>query len=256
MLLLSDRNRELFSATSVLRTIASYILDADPSVLALLNDTRDVYLSQCRPNTRKSFEDTVTSLIATTNLKRVYLIIDGIDEMDRIEGPRLLEFLMRLAKSNGEVVRLLLSSRDISNIREHTSKVPQVVANVENAEDIELYVTTEKAILKKRFVLSDEEVDAMLKPLPPRSKGSFRMWRSLASEQATHLWVNFILGMFLFARLVIHSLNRQTCIAELREASRNIPEGLNEAYVKRNNCPIRKQKLCILIPPRSAMRGS
>src|SRR5436305_14602853 len=37
--------------------------------------------------------------------------------------------------------------------------------------------------------------------------------------------------MFLFARLVIHSLNQQTCTTELIEAAREIPCGLDEAYV-------------------------
>jgi hypothetical protein len=35
--------------------------------------------------------------------------------------------------------------------------------------------------------------------------------------------------MFLFARLVIHSLNQQTCTTQLIEAAREIPRGLDEA---------------------------
>jgi hypothetical protein len=168
----SDRNRESHSAASILRTVACYILEADPSLLPLLHDLREGHPSRSRVGTRKSFEDIVERLISNTELKRVYLIVDGIDEIDKIEGSRLLEFLLKLANSSSETLRLLISSRETSHIKDRLSKVSRVVANVENAGDIELYVKGEQCNLMDAFSLNDEEADAILKPLPSRSEGT------------------------------------------------------------------------------------
>jgi hypothetical protein len=173
---LSYRNRESHSATSILRTIACSILEADLPLLPLLREMRDGYPSQSKPRTRKLFEDIVEHLISTTELKRVYVIVDGIDEIDYLEGGHLLRFLVKVANSNSEVFRLLVSSREIFYIKEDLSKAPRIIANDENAVDIELYVREEQGRLKNTFSLNDEEAEAILKPLPPRSEGTCKFF--------------------------------------------------------------------------------
>lgn len=173
---LSYRNRESHSATSILRTIACSILEADLALLPLLREMQDGYPSQSRPHTRKLFEDIVERLISTTELKRVYVIVDGIDEIDHLEGGHLLRFLVKVANSNSEVLRLLVSSREISYIKENLPKAPRIIANDENAADIELYVREEQGRLKNTFSLDDEEAEAILKPLPPRSEGTCKFF--------------------------------------------------------------------------------
>jgi hypothetical protein len=176
---LSYRNRESHSAASILRTIACSILEADLALLPLLEEMREGYPSQSKPRTRKLFEDIVERLICTTELKRVYVIVDGIDEIDYLEGGHLLRFLVRVANSNSEVLRLLVSSREISYIKENLSKVPRIIANEENGVDIELYVREEQGRLKNTFSLDDEEAEAILKPLPPRSEGTCNSFSAL-----------------------------------------------------------------------------
>jgi hypothetical protein len=137
---------------------------------------RDGYPSQSKPRTRKLFEDIVERLISTTELKRVYVIVDGIDEIDYLEGGHLLRFLVKVANSNSEVLRLLVSSREISYIKENLPKAPRIIANDENTADIELYVREEQGRLKNTFSLDDEEAEAILKPLPPRSEGTCKFF--------------------------------------------------------------------------------
>jgi hypothetical protein len=176
---LSYRNRESHSATSILRTIACSVLEADLALLPLSREMRDGCPSQSNPRTRKLFEDIVERLISTTELKRVYVIvdgIDGIDEIDYLEGGHLLRFLVKVANSNSEVLRLLVSSREISYIKEILPKAPRIIANDENAADIELYVREEQGRLKNTFSLDDEEAEAILKPLPPRSEGTCKFF--------------------------------------------------------------------------------
>jgi hypothetical protein len=111
----------------------------------------------------------------------VYVIVDGIDEIDYLEGGHLLRFLVKLANSNSEVLRLLVSSREILYIKENLSKAPRIITNNENVSDIELYVRGEQGRLKNTFSLSDEEAEAILKPLPPRSEGTCHFFSALLS---------------------------------------------------------------------------
>lgn len=221
---LSDRNRETQTATAVLRTIIYQILEADQTLLPIMNEVNQDSYSDLRMLSK--LEDIVSDLLQNTESKKVYLFLDGLDEIDDKERVRLVPIILRFCDSGK--FKLLVSSRALADIKASFSAYPLVTSNEHNQDDIGLYVRSEQRGLEQLFTISQREAEAIMQPITERAKGKEPLFLALH-----HLWSSVLsdrfLGMFLFARLVVTSLRDQTNVEELREAAKDMPHGLDEA---------------------------
>lgn len=172
---LSDRSRGLHSATSILRTIAYFMIGADKSLLHLFSELQEGQRGKQNVKNRKSLEILVENLISAKTLKRVYLIIDGVDEIDNTERMPLIDFLIDLSKRHPQSISVLISSREEWDIKAKLVSYPRITVNEKNGKDIAHYVAAEKEALISKFHphLSVDEARHMLQPLPLKSDGNY-----------------------------------------------------------------------------------
>ena len=117
-------------------------------------------------------EDIIHRIISNTELKRIWVIIDGLDEIDDVERQRAMDFLIKITKSHGTLFRVLISSRKTSAISEVLINLPQIISNDENRADIGLYIDSEQRRLAERFGLGKAEAKDILRSLRVRSEGT------------------------------------------------------------------------------------
>ena len=171
---LSDQRREIHSAVSVLRTVAYYLLNSDVTLLPLFAELQESLRGTQGARTRNSIEQLIERLISASSLKKIRVIVDGIDEIGNEERGALLKFLLHLSTSHGKSFNLLASGREEWDIKGKLSPYPKIVVNQNNGRDIEKYVEICQDDLLCQFTphLGREEVSTMLKPLPLRSDGT------------------------------------------------------------------------------------
>lgn len=106
----------------------------------------------------------------------VYIIIDGVDEIDEIERGRLMKQLLDLSKSC-EDAKILMSSRpeaDITRILDE--KAATIRVDHRNAGSIQSFVTqlTQQWFKERGFLPEARaEIEGLLAPLASNSKGMF-----------------------------------------------------------------------------------
>lgn len=107
-------------------------------------------------------------------MKRILVIVDGIDEIDGDERIPLLKFLLQLSTTHAKSFGVLISGREEWDIKGKLSSYPKIIVNKNNGEDIGLYVQACQNELMDQFYpyLRLEEITIMLKPLPLRSDGT------------------------------------------------------------------------------------
>ena len=171
---LSDRSRAIHSAVSVLQTLAYQLLISDMALLSLFDELRESFWRRQDARTRKSIEQLVERLISASSLKRIRVVVDGIDEIDGQERVALMNFLLQLSGTHTMSFDLLVSGREEWDIKGKLSSYPKIIVNENNGKDIETYVEAcqKDLILHFHPHLCLEEVTAMLKPLPLRSDGN------------------------------------------------------------------------------------
>ncbi|KAH1932003.1 hypothetical protein KXV48_007907 [Aspergillus fumigatus] len=139
-----------------------------------------------------------------------FLIIDGLDEIEEIERGVLLKQLLRLSHECHET-RIFVSSRreeDLTAILEARSEMIRVDGR--NEESIQVFVDYQ---LKQIFQSSrfppqiQDEIQRSLAPLASKAK-----------------------GMFLYAKIVLSSIELIDDVAEICEDLSVLPEDLDDAY--------------------------
>lgn len=104
----------------------------------------------------------------------VYIVVDGVDEIDDIERGRLLNRLLDLSK-DCEETKILISSRpeeDITRILNSRSAIIRV--DNRNAGSIQAFVTrrTQEWFLDRDFLPEARaEIEGLLAPLASNAKG-------------------------------------------------------------------------------------
>ena len=171
---LSDRSRGIHSAVSVLRTIAYYLLNSDETLLPLFAELQESLRRTQGARTRDSIEQLIERLISASSVKKICVIVDGIDEIGNDERGALLSFLLHLTTTHGKSFNLLASGREEWDIKRKLSSYPKIVVNENNSRDIEKYVEMCQDDLLCQFYphLGREEISTILKPLPLRSDGT------------------------------------------------------------------------------------
>ncbi|KAL2818731.1 hypothetical protein BDW59DRAFT_165392 [Aspergillus cavernicola] len=142
----------------------------------------------------------------------VFLIVDGLDEIEQIERGILLKSLLDLSRECSES-RILISSRpedDIKDILESSSE--KIRVDGRNKESIKAFVDHElRQISKKRMFPAElqSEVTRLLEPLASKAK-----------------------GMFLYAKVVLSGVENVDNAAEICEELSVLPEDLDDAYAR------------------------
>lgn len=164
---LSDRNKENQTATTVLRTIIYQILEADQTLLPIINEVNQRSYTDLW--TLSKLEEMVSTLLQNTESGKIYLILDGLDEIDDKERGRLVPIVLRFCDTGK--LKLLVSSRALADLKASFSEYPLVTSNEHNQDDISLYVRSEQRGLEQLFLISQGEAESIMGPIAERAKG-------------------------------------------------------------------------------------
>ncbi|RPA72434.1 hypothetical protein BJ508DRAFT_367261 [Ascobolus immersus RN42] len=201
---LSYRDKKDLSLAAVLRTLIQKLLDSEDSLFEpfLLQFHN---LSDSTPLVSE-LEQCIESLLRSSLDQPRYLIVDGLDEIDE-EGERrnLIQHLLRLPSIGN--IKILLSGRPTSGISEFIRDYPELRLHRYNSGTIQQFTNTVCSRLIQKFGLEIEESTSIC---------------DRVAEKAD--------GMFLYAYLVAQNLLGQATIKQLRAASDELPEGLDEVY--------------------------
>lgn len=171
-------------------------------------------------------------------LSKTYFIVDGLDECEPVERKQVIDILMDVAgqceKNDPGKLRLLFVSQNFTDIKRalHTSSqtrpVPRTMqlGESDNKGDINAYVRIwVNKIAVKYEPFSDDLAKHLHNLTVQNAKGLF----DHASRRS--LCLQWLVGMFLYARLVIENLHAQPTRGDLIEGIRqeNFPEGLRGA---------------------------
>lgn len=212
------------SSTSALSILQSLIFQ-------LADNEDDLQVALCQ-SSRKDFENNIT--VATNLLIRlldcagpVYIIIDGVDEMDKVERGRLLRQLLDLSKNCVET-KILISCRneaDITSILDPISESVRV--DKRNASSIQAFVNRQSnEWFQTRNFHSNEraDIERLLAPVAANAKGIvFKIQSSNADRKLTRK------GMFLYVKIVFSMIELLSDIKSIREELKVPPKDLDDA---------------------------
>ncbi|RYP01740.1 hypothetical protein DL764_006102 [Monosporascus ibericus] len=140
----------------------------------------------------------------------VHIVIDGLDEIDETERVLLLQEMLRVSESCKET-RILIGSRsehDLATLLKPVST--EIRVDTQNTDSIQNYVTSRYCDWAKSrgFGLEEErEIMELLAPIAGRAK-----------------------GMFMYAQLILRSLEFLDTIDEVRDELKVLPTDLKDAY--------------------------
>jgi len=100
-------------------------------------------LSQ-RSEHRPDMDECVDIVLELTKGSPAIIVIDALDECQRETRSELFDGLDRILQESEHLVKVFVSSRRDSHIRNHFRKTPRLeIAAQENSQDIENYITSE-----------------------------------------------------------------------------------------------------------------
>jgi hypothetical protein len=93
---------------------------------------------------RLDLDECVDVILELTKERPAIIVIDALDECQRETRSGLLEGLDRITQESEHLVKVFVSSRRDSDIRNHFKKTPKLeIAARDNSQDIENYVSSE-----------------------------------------------------------------------------------------------------------------
>ena len=149
-------------------------------------------------------------LLSNMPCRSTRIIIDGLDEIDTTEHKKIIKELESLVKLREPSCKILVSSREGGDITKLLKSKPVISLSdhqLEVQEAIRIYVESELQGLKDRFQGSTVDIVS----------------QRLISEAG---------GMFLWARLMISTLDDAHSFEELEDTMAKLPKGLDGAYAK------------------------
>lgn len=175
------------------------------------------------PTSRDELEGFFQVMIGNTGV--TYFIIDGLGEIEFMEGRSLLSSLLSI-QSRNENLRIFLSSRSEVDISKTLKNVPQIKIGDANRTDIETYTAIEGRQLFEKLDLGFDARKEVEKMIGRVGSGACGIITWIIPLKILGLPA---IGMFLWVRLVIYNLMQQTSFEELELAASNLPKGLEEA---------------------------
>jgi hypothetical protein len=158
-------------------------------------------------------------------LSEIYVVIDGLDEMQETERVLLLKAMLALSQDNRDV-KILVSSRPEDDItRLLGQKTSSIQVHDANSSDIASYVDN-----RALYWINE------LSPGPSQAKDIRNLMRRIALN-AQGMRLRFtreqartnLIGMFLYARLLCDVVVLKSSIDGMEEAIDDLPNGLDEA---------------------------
>ncbi|KAF2791757.1 ankyrin [Melanomma pulvis-pyrius CBS 109.77] len=195
------------TTANMLAAILKQLVQDRPSIAQPLSNLYDLH--QVR-RTRLSLMETLTALQSVlANYSKVYVVIDALDECPERDGTRS-QLLRHCRNLQGQTdLRLMATSRHISDIVEEFKDMPQVEVRASNA-DVKRYVVGRIDELPK-FVRRDGDLQELIQ----------------------NKIVEMVDGMFLLARLHVDSLVDKRTKTKVISALNNLSKGsgaLDDAY--------------------------
>jgi hypothetical protein len=117
-----------------------------------------------------TFDDAYTALARTLN-RKVYLVIDALDEITNRKDSHFLQTIRKMVEVPDVQLKILIGSRPNADIEEELSGVPQIKIEEHNGPDIEKNVRSE---LDKLPSLSQSEKEQACKAIVRKARGLFR----------------------------------------------------------------------------------
>ncbi|KAI0600874.1 NACHT domain protein [Biscogniauxia sp. FL1348] len=201
---LSYKENRNATAISILHSLIFRVVSGE-------DDLETVVCQSCKEESKRSLQgatELLTTVLACAG--PVYLIVDGLDEIDEGERGRLITQLLLILKSS-HGVRLFISSRaeaDLISILRNDATVLRV--DQRNSECIKTFVErwARHWLVEREFLQEEQtEIEAGLAPLAAKSQ-----------------------GMFLYARVVLNSIKFLDSFEDIREELYVLPETLHDAY--------------------------
>lgn len=201
---LSHADSSSITALSVVHSLIFQLISDDESLQA-------IFCGSNRENFKNSLDVAICclqTLLNSTGL--VSMIIDGVDEIDISERQKLLRKLCETSTICKKTL-LLISSRaehDISAILGQISSTIRV--DTHNAASIQIFVDdwAQTWFSAHDFLCEDKsEIEDLLAPLSLKAK-----------------------GMFLYAKIMLRSIEELDNLDEIRDELRVLPRDLDEAY--------------------------
>lgn len=174
---------------------------------------------------------------ALQNVRRCFVVIDGVDECPPSERKALLEHLIHLIDRCDVTfpgkVRFMVLSREEPDIKKLlTGSETLKITSRDTLEDINMYIKHQASRLRSKFSeLGTEDIDYIQKCVLDRTDGKSSNPLALVSMARVLQSLTENPGMFLFARLVTENLISQPTIHDLqREIQPQVfPNGLGQA---------------------------
>ncbi|KAJ7441278.1 hypothetical protein B0H11DRAFT_1624932, partial [Mycena galericulata] len=140
-----------------------------------------------------------------TELSKVYIVVDAVDEYPETQRQILLKYLLMI----GSTVNLMITSR------------PHLTpdSSLPNLDTIEIYASRDDL---KRYVDAQIQISARLAK-HAQTQVSLR-------EEIHSKITNAVDGMFLLAKLHIESLSMKSTLMGVQEALKALPNSLNDSY--------------------------
>ncbi|KAL6796983.1 hypothetical protein J3E68DRAFT_450030 [Trichoderma sp. SZMC 28012] len=201
---LSHANSSNTTALSIVHSLIFQLTSDDESLQAILCGSN-------RENFKNSLDVAISflqTLLNSTGL--VSIIIDGVDEIDLSEREKLLKKLCEISTACKKTL-ILISSRaehDISTIMRPISSTISV--DTHNATSIQVFVDdwAQSWFSAHDFLQEDKsEIEYLLAPLSTKAR-----------------------GMFLYAKIMLRSIEELDNLDEIRNELRVFPKDLDEIY--------------------------
>ncbi|KAL8850414.1 MAG: hypothetical protein Q9221_004646 [Calogaya cf. arnoldii] len=165
---------------------------------------------------RFSLQECIDLALQIADQLPIIVVVDALDECDPLKRHELLQALKDIVQNSNSLVKVIVSSRDDSDIVCRLNDVPNVyISSNDNGDDVDRYVEQEldKAIDEQRL-------------LQGRVSTSLRQRILDELRSRTH-------GMFLWARLQIQNLcdpERMILASDVEDALHHLPATLYELY--------------------------
>ena len=186
----------------IMRTLTVQLLQQNPDMAPLIHEG---FLQRLSSRSVASIKKMLICLLP--EVKKTFLVIDGIDELGRSEQETILKALGDIAKETDNDCKFLILSRDEPQIRKFLSK-NHLKLEGKTDESIRQYIANNVESLRLRH----PDIDAVL-----------------GDRIKDRLHTN-AKGMFLWVRLVIRMLDEKGSVSEIEASIDDLPDGLDRAY--------------------------
>ena len=191
----------------------------------------DEYFAKGNPPSACHLKSMLNDLLS--NFQNVRLLLDGLDEMDVGEHRRILNeiMLLGLRGNDAQTCKLLVLSQDLPSISSILSKKSTMSLNDANGaidDAIRAFVRGRFEGIKERYAgaIPESTIDAGAEKILAKANGKASDW---VTEPLIYLLK--LLGMFLWVRLVLATLEDSYSIQEFQEKIDSLPKDLTEVCV-------------------------